>query len=207
MRNGAENGFSRQTRRVILIEIHRSRICTIEQVEEFKEAQDAHALVDTECFRDAQIHVHKPRGAKGIAGSFQVPAVKVTVTVLIEGHKAALRIGETALYAEKAAELDLPGKLHEPVSLEGVVQGEVGGTIVERGTVVKDARLRHVVAVAREESSSRIGFARASHRACLGVNGTGIGDHGRNTAEAVGGESITAPESVGAQVRSSCRPR
>ena len=47
-----------------------------------------------------------------VSGSLQVSAIKVSVAVLIDRHKGVLCVVKTALYAEKAAELDLPGELH-----------------------------------------------------------------------------------------------
>src|ERR1700730_2562102 len=140
------------------------------------------------------------RRRESVAARFQVPAVKVAVPILIDGHKAALRIGETALDAEKAAELDLPGELYEPMGLEGVAQGEVRGAINECCPVVELLSPRDEISVAGEERAAGIRLASTAHVARFGVNGARIGHNRRYAAEAVRGESVSTADGSGTKI-------
>src|SRR5439155_19751882 len=110
--NRDENGFSSVKGRVIMIEVYDGRVCDVKEIEEFKKGLRPHTLADTEGFCDAQIHVHETRPGERVARRFQVPAIEGSVAVQIDRCKSALGIGEPALRAKKAAELDLPGKFN-----------------------------------------------------------------------------------------------
>src|SRR5215469_9034180 len=112
-------------RRVILVDVYGRRIGAVKEVEEFKHALKIHAFVDAKSLRDAHIHVHETRRLECVAARFQVATVKVIVAVLIERHERALRVAEAALAAEETAELNLPGKIQEPMGLKSIAQGKV----------------------------------------------------------------------------------
>ena len=83
------------------------------------------------------------------------------------------------------------------MGFESVAQGKIGVAGIEGGSVVKNARLRHVVAVACKEGNRGIGAARA--RASLS-NVPRIGHHGRDADKAVRGKCVAATNGAGAEV-------
>jgi len=134
------------------------------------------------------------RPCESVSARFQVPAVKVAVAVLVDGHKGVLRIVETALNAEKAAELDLPRDLHKSMTFEGVAQSEIRGAAIECCAVVELSGLWDEISVAGEERAVGISLAGTG-------GGSRIGNDWRDTTKAVGGESVSTADGASAEIR------
>ena len=186
---------------MILIQVHSGRIGGVEEVEKFKKALDGHALVNAERSRDAHINVHKMRARESVAARFQVPAAKLAVAVLVDGHKGVLRVVETALHAEETAELKLPGQLNQTVCFKSMAQGKIGGTVIERSAIVKNPGLWDEVAVASKKGTGCVRSARAS--ATLS-DVSGVCDNSGNAAKTIGRESIIAENGAGAEIGIEC---
>ena len=147
---------------MILIYVHSGWTRVVKDVEKFKKALDVDALVNAERSRDAHIHVHKMRARESVAARFQVPAVKLAVAVLVDGHKGTLRVVETALRAEETAELKLTVQLYHTVHFKSMAQGKIGGTVIECSAIVKNPGLWDEIAVASKKGTGCVRAARSS---------------------------------------------
>ena len=182
---------------MILIYVDSGWTRVVKDVEKFKKALDVDALVNAERSRDAHIHVHKMRARESVAARFQVPAVKLAVAVLVDGHKGTLRVVETALRAEETAELKLPGQLYHTVHFKSMAQGKIRGTVIECSAIVKNPGLWDEIAVASKKGTGCVRAARASatlrdiSRVC---------DNRGNTDKTIGRESIITENGTGAEI-------
>src|ERR1051325_10471594 len=90
------------------------------------------------------------------------------------------------------------------MNFKSMAQSKVRRTFIECGAVVKDAGLRHVIAVASNEGGSSICLARTRHSTRLGIRGAGIGHCGNLSPEAVSWEAVATTYGAGAEIGVEC---
>src|SRR6185369_8057027 len=88
-----------------------------------------------------------------------IATVEIAVAVLVHRCHRYGRVTEAALRAEDIRKLKLPRQMHQAVNLESMAESKIRWAAIEFGAIVKHARLRHEIAIARKVRCACIGPA------------------------------------------------
>src|SRR5262245_183373 len=99
-------------------------ILTVQQIEELEQQLYLDTLGDVETLGKAHIEINEGRRGKGIPPGGKIDAVEITVAVRVSIERVETAEVKAALRPKDAADLKLPRKIHEPVDLKNMIQGQ-----------------------------------------------------------------------------------
>src|SRR5215468_8254147 len=136
--------------------LDRPWILTVQQIEELEQQLYLDTIGDVETLGKAHIEINECRGGKGIPPGGKIDAVEITVAVRVSIERVETAEVKTALRPKDAADLKLPRKIHEPVDLKNMIQGQARRAFIQIRAIYKGSRLCNKIAVSAYERSVRV---------------------------------------------------
>src|SRR6266550_9102924 len=99
----------------VLPVLDRSWVLTIQQIEKLKEYLCLDSFADVETLGEAQIDIDEWRRREAISSRRKIDTVEITIAVWVSVQSVEAAEVETALCANNATDLKLPGKVHKSV--------------------------------------------------------------------------------------------
>ena len=139
----------------------------IQKIKELEQDLRLNALADLEPFGQAHIEIDEGRRGEGIPPCTRpkVNGVGVSIAVRVTDGRALAVEVKAALHPEDAADLNLPGKLHQPVDLEDMIHRQTGRAFISVRAIEKCSSLCHKPAVSSDVWAVRVGQDHSSFRA------------------------------------------
>src|SRR6185295_7906457 len=100
-----------------------------------------------------RIEIYKSRRGEVIAPSTMIDGVESSIAVRVFGDRGSAADMKTTLRPEYAAGLNLPGKFHQPVDLEDMIQRQIGWAFIEVGAIEKSSSLSDKLSAGCSERS------------------------------------------------------
>src|SRR6267143_5258530 len=108
----------------VLPVLDRGWVLTIQQIKKLKEYLCLDSFADVETLGEAQIDIDEWRRGEGISPRRKIDTVEITIAVWVSVQSVEAAKVKTALCANNAADLKLPRKIHQPVNLKDMIQGQ-----------------------------------------------------------------------------------
>ena len=99
-------------------------VLTVEQIEELEQQLCLDTIADVETLRKAHIEIYEWRRGKGVPPGGKIDTVEITVAVRVSIERIETAEVKAALRPKDAADLNLLRKIHEPVDLKNMIQGQ-----------------------------------------------------------------------------------
>src|SRR5215468_4520807 len=110
--------------RYIFTILYSLRILTVQQIEDLEQQLNLDTIGDVETLGKAHIEINECRRGKGIPPGGKIDTVEITVAVRVSIERVETAEVKATLGPKDAADLKLPRKVHEPVDLKNMIQGQ-----------------------------------------------------------------------------------